>query len=52
MAIAQLGHIGEAAARAWLGSETEVDRYNEAWFRVRRPALTRAVIDERSTRSR
>jgi hypothetical protein len=48
MAIAQLGHIGEAAARAWLASETEADRAdNEAWFRefVDRP-LTRAVIDE------
>jgi Ser/Thr protein kinase RdoA (MazF antagonist) len=48
MAIAQLGHIGETAARAWLASETEADRAdNEAWFRefVDRP-LTRAAIDE------
>jgi len=48
MAIAQLGHIGETAARAWLTSETDADRAdNEAWFRefVDRP-LTRAVIDE------
>ena len=48
MAIAQLGHIGETAARAWLASETEADRAdNEAWFRefVDRP-LTRAVIEE------
>jgi len=48
MAIAQLGHIGEIAARTWLASETEADRTdNEAWFRefVDRP-LTRALIDE------
>ena len=48
MAIAQLGHIGETAARAWLRSATESDRAdNEAWFRefVDRP-LTRAVIGE------
>ena len=48
MAIAQLGHIGEEAARRWLASETEADRAeNEAWFRefVDRP-LTRVVIDE------
>jgi hypothetical protein len=48
MAIAQLGHIGEEAARRWLASGTEADRAeNEAWFRefVDRP-LTGAGIDE------
>ncbi|MFL5766562.1 MAG: phosphotransferase enzyme family protein [Actinomycetota bacterium] len=48
MAIAQLGHIGETAARRWLDSESEPDRAeNEAWFRelVDRP-LTRRGIDE------
>jgi Ser/Thr protein kinase RdoA (MazF antagonist) len=48
MAIAQLGHIGETAARRWLGADTEADREdNESWFRefVDRP-LTRTVIDE------
>ena len=48
MAVAQLGHIGETAARRWLGSESAADREdNEAWFRefVDRP-LPFAVIDE------
>ncbi|MFL5736584.1 MAG: phosphotransferase enzyme family protein [Actinomycetota bacterium] len=47
MAIAQLGHIGETAARRWLLAGTEADRDdNESWFRefVDRP-LTRTEID-------